>query len=85
MLLKNIGLPYSDLPLPMQKDLDEHAMYKRKLGLHTLDMANLSEFYCTNTEKNIGKKIAILKARACNEKIEKQLAKTNNALTEAKR
>ncbi|XP_031620052.1 uncharacterized protein LOC116338746 [Contarinia nasturtii] len=84
LLLKHLSLSYTDLPLNMQKELDEYALYKRKLGLHTMDMGTLSEFYCTNTERNIGKQIAILKARACNEQIEKDLAKTKSALIEAK-
>lgn len=69
----------------MQKDLDEHALFKRKLGLYAMDMSILSEFNTTNTEQNIGKKIAIMKAIRCNEQIEKQLAKTNSDLAEAKR
>lgn len=69
----------------MQKDLDEHAQFKRKLGLYDMDLTSLSIFYCTNTEQNIGKKIAILKAINCNEQIEMHLAKTNSDLTEAKR
>lgn len=69
----------------MQKDLDEHALFKRKLGLYAMDVTILSEFNTINTEQNIAKKIAIMKAIRCNEQIEKQLAKTNNDLIEAKR
>ncbi|XP_055315563.1 uncharacterized protein LOC129575676 [Sitodiplosis mosellana] len=83
-LLKHFSLPHIDLPPNMQKDLDEHAEFKRKLSLYAMDSSFLSDFYCTNTEKNIGKKIAILKSFGCNEQIEKQLIKTKSNLAEAK-
>lgn len=69
----------------MQKDLDEHALFKRKLGLYEMDLSLLSEFYCITDEKNIGKKIAILKAVECNKQIEKQLAKLKCNLDEIER
>lgn len=76
---------HNDLPPNMQKCLDERSQIQRNLGLETMDPPILLELHCTNTEQNIGKKIAIMKAIVCNEKIEKQLAKTNDDLTEAKR
>lgn len=78
-------MPYMDLPPTMQKDLEKHAQFKRTLGLYDMDLSFLSEFYCTIAEKNIGKKVAILKAKRSNEHIEKELAKTNNDLIKAKR
>lgn len=84
-LLKYFSLSHIDLPPNIQKDLDEHAMFKKKLGLYDMDSTFLSEFYSTNAEKNIGKKIAILKATSANEQIEKELTKNNSSLTEAKR
>lgn len=69
----------------MQKDLDEHAQFKRKLGLYAMDLVFLAEFDCINTEKNIEKKISILTAKNNNEEIEKQLVEANKNLAEAKR
>lgn len=66
----------------MQKDLEQYAQFKRKLGLYSMDLSFLSEFYCTIIEKNIEKKMSILRATRCNEEIEEQLAKTNNDITE---
>lgn len=78
-------MPYLDFPPNMQKDLEQYAQFKRTLGFYAMDSTHLLEFYCTNTEKNIEKKIAIQKAMLCNEQIEKELSKIDNKLVEAKR
>lgn len=69
----------------MQKDLDDYAQFKKKLGVYAMELSFLSELYCTNAEQNIAKKITILKAIAFNEKIEKKLAETNSKLADVKR
>lgn len=73
-----------DLPPNMQKDLDDYAHFKKKLGLYAMDLSFLSEWYCTTAEQNIAKKISILKANAFNEQIEMKLKKTNDNLAEVK-
>lgn len=69
----------------MQKQLEEHAQFKNKLGMYAMDLSLLSEFYCTTSERNIEKKIAIMYASHCNQKIEKHLHQVNNQLADAKR
>lgn len=83
--MKHFSVQINDLPPSTQKDLDEHAQFKKKTGLYEMDSSYLSEWYCTNAEKNIGKKIAILKFIASTEKNEKKLVETNNNLTEVKK
>lgn len=83
--MKHFSVQINDLPPSIQKDLDEHAHFKKKTGLYEMDSSYLSEWYCTNAEKNIGKKIAILKFIASTEKNEKKLVETNNNLAEVKK
>lgn len=66
----------------MQKDLEQYAQFKRKLGLYSMDLSFLSEFYCTITDKNIEKRMSIVRATRCNEEIEEQLVKTNTDIAE---
>lgn len=68
----------------MQKDLDEHAQFKRKLGLYEMNLVFLAEFECINMEKNIEKKMSILNIKRNHEDIDKQLEETNDKLAEAK-
>lgn len=74
-----------DLPPNIQKDLHEHAQFKRKLGLYAMDLVFLNEFYCTHTANNIEKKTALLRIKYKIEQIENALTITNKDLTDAKK
>lgn len=69
----------------MQKDLDEHARFKRKFGLYAMDLAFLSEFQCTTMEQTSEKKVLILQIKRRLKQIEKEAAKTKNDLNVAKK
>lgn len=69
----------------MQKNLDEYAQFKRKLGLYAMDLVFLSEFYCIRTEQNIEKKTAIARIKYKNEQIEEELITINKDLTDTKK
>lgn len=83
-LLKNFQIQHIELPLPMHKDLDEHARFKRKFGLYAMDLAFLSEFQCTTMEQAIEKKVLILQMKRRLKQIEKEAAKTKHDLNSAK-
>lgn len=69
----------------MQKDLDEHARYKRKFGLYAMDLAFLSEFQCTTMDQTIEKNVLILQTKRRLKQIEKEAVKTKNGLIVAKK
>lgn len=84
-LLKNFTIQHIELPLHMQKELDDHARFKRKFGLYAMDLAFLSEFQCTTMEQTIEKKVLILRTKHRLKQIEKEAARTKNDLAVAKK
>lgn len=84
-LLKNFTIQHIELPLHVQKDLDEHARFKRKFGLYAMDLVFLSEFQCTTMNQTIEKKVLILQTKRRLKQIEKDSAKTKNDLIVAKK
>lgn len=84
-LLKNFQIQPIELPLHTQKDLDEHARFKRKFGLYALDLALLSEFQCTTINETIEKRVLILQMKRRLKQVEKEAAKTKNDLNVAKK
>lgn len=84
-LLKNFRIQYIELPLHMQKDLDDHAQFKRKFGLYAMDLAFLSAFQCTSMEQTIEKQVLILRTKRRLKQLEKEASKTKNDLIVTKK
>lgn len=84
-LLKQFTIQHIELPLNVQKDLDEHARLKRKFGLYAMDLPFLMEFQCTTMMHTIEKKELIMQTNRQLQLIEKEAVKTKNDLLVAKK